>query len=92
MILQKVLTLSWSLTSGIVDHFAIIVTPKTIMNQNRIPRNYPPYNLSLAHNVKYNVSLVAVNCAGDSIPNALSTMEFSECTYYLHCVTYLLLF
>ena len=84
MVLETTLTFHWDQPRGIntervIDSYLITVTPAPMMGFSRITRYHPsPFNITFAHNVQYNVSIFAVNCAGESVPTSLPAMEFSE--------------
>ena len=82
MILWTTVTLQWERphgigTESIVDSYFITVTPPLMMGPSRITIYYSPYNMTFTHNVEYNVSIIAVNCAGESISRTLP-IAFSE--------------
>ena len=51
---------------AVVDYYTVFITPAPLSNPISNVLRSPPWNVTLAHNTPYNLSLTATNCAGDS--------------------------
>ena len=75
-ILQTTLTLVWDPPVGrgphaVVDNYAISISPASPHHPERIQVFTTQVNVTLDHNEVYNVSLIAANCFGESLPTIL---------------------
>ena len=64
-----------------VDNYTIIVDPVPLSLSTGTAVAFPPWNVTLAHNVQYVVNITAVNCVGESEPSILSGISFSKCIF-----------
>ena len=76
-------TLDWDPPQGsgpgtVVDNYTVSISPDPPYQPatNIVPS--PPWNITLGHNVQYNINLTAINCAGSTEPVELSGIEFSK--------------
>ena len=84
--MTTIVTLDWDPPRGSgpefsVHNYTIIISPRPPIQPalDRVPS--PPWNVTLALNVMYTISVAAINCFGMSETRALSsTIGFSEFT------------
>lgn len=70
------ITLTWDPPSGsgpetVVDNYIISVTPMPVSHSVTSIVLSPPWIVTLDYNQTYTATIVAVNCAGESIPSIL---------------------
>ncbi len=81
--MQSTVTFEWDppLDSGfeaIVDYYRILITPSppSLQPGSNLLLS-PPWNVTLAHNLAYNVSIRAENCAGQSLALTVYNIRYS---------------
>ena len=69
----------------IVDNYVISIFPLPLTYPILNMVLTPPWNVTLSHNVAYNITIAAVNCAGVSTSFIFDETEYSES----YCVEFL---
>jgi hypothetical protein len=59
---------SWDHPQAFVDHFIVSISPPPLSHPMETMVFSPPWNVTLKRNVKVYISIVAVNCNGESDP------------------------
>lgn len=87
------LTFEWYPPQGtgpesIVDNYTISVSPGPLSHPstNVVPYPPEPWNVTLAHNTEYKISIRAENCAGQGDTFALPTIEYSKLQVWNCCL------
>ena len=81
--LETTVTLSWDQPGGsgpeaIVDNYTLSISPQPLYQPEINYVHTSPWNVTLAHNVEYNINITAINCAGRSETVRLPTAEIGE--------------
>ena len=81
---SAIVTFQWSLPLGggtpafIVDSYLIVVAPEPLSHPSSNVVNVPTWTVFLEYNVEYTVTIMAVNCVGESDPLVISDILYSE--------------
>ena len=82
--LDTIVTFQWNPPQGsgpetVVDSYKISITPRPVSHPVLNVVSYTTsWNVTLYLNVEYSVTIIAVNCAGDSSSFTLRDIKFSE--------------
>ncbi len=63
---------------ALVDRYNITIIPEPLSHPANNIVLYPPFNVTLDYNVVYNMTVMALNIAGDSQPTELLDIEYSK--------------
>ena len=87
-LMNTTLVFEWDPPQGsgpetIVDNYIISIFPLPLSHPSLNMVLTPPWNVTLSHNVAYNITIAAVNCAGVSNRFIFDETEYSK--YGLTC-------
>ena len=80
---SNIITLGWDPPHGsgpeaIIHYYKIVITPEPLSHPNPIIVYATSWNVTVEFNVQYSVTLITVNCEGESNPLALNTYIFGK--------------
>ena len=83
-------TFEWDPPGGmgpqtIVDYYIISISPSPLSHPGTNIVHSSPWNVTLAYNTLYNLSITAVNCAGESGVFVLTGLEFGKVLVQFYC-------
>ena len=83
---STIATLQWSIDpEAIVDHYQVTISPRPPSPRSGSTMvQAPPWNVTLGHNITYNISIVAENCAGRSEAVHLNGVKYSKSIILLY--------
>ncbi len=81
---SAIVTFQWDLPLGggtpafIVDSYLIVVAPEPLSNPSSNVVFVSTWTVTLEYNIEYTVTIMAVNCVGESDPLVISDILYSE--------------